>query len=76
MNAAFNSGTKLHVRGKGEFRCFRFCTYVPDKQFATAGAKKHHGIKYPKKPDEMNPVFQNDLRNTTFHNDQSNNRFN
>ena len=69
INAAFNSGTKLHVRGKGEFRCFRSRTYVPDKRFATAGRKKHHGIKHPKRPDEMNPAFQSDLRNTTFHND-------
>eukprot|EP00957_Ditylum_brightwellii_P146403 11147323-Ditylum_brightwellii.AAC.1 len=32
MSTAFNSGTKLHVRGKGEFRCFRSRTYVPDKR--------------------------------------------
>eukprot|EP00957_Ditylum_brightwellii_P107726 8219030-Ditylum_brightwellii.AAC.1 len=36
MNAAFNSGIKLHVRGKGEFQCFRSRTYVPDKRFVSA----------------------------------------
>eukprot|EP00957_Ditylum_brightwellii_P134985 10292137-Ditylum_brightwellii.AAC.1 len=76
MSAAFTSGTTFHVRGKGEFWCFRSHTYVPDKQLICAGGKKHHGIKHAKKLDEMNPVFQSDLRNTTFHNDQSNNRFN
>eukprot|EP00957_Ditylum_brightwellii_P015936 1200112-Ditylum_brightwellii.AAC.1 len=69
MNAAFNSGSKLHVRGKVEFRCFRSHAYVPDKQFVTAGTKKHNGIKHTKKPDEMNPAFQSGLRNTKLHND-------
>eukprot|EP00957_Ditylum_brightwellii_P150978 11496161-Ditylum_brightwellii.AAC.1 len=76
MNAAFNSGIKLHVRGKGEFRCFRSQIYVPDKQLVSDGGKKHHGNKHAKKPDEIYPAFQSDLGNTTFHNDQSNNKFN
>eukprot|EP00957_Ditylum_brightwellii_P204867 15341131-Ditylum_brightwellii.AAC.1 len=32
MNAALNSGTKIHVRGKGEFLCFTSRIYVSDKQ--------------------------------------------
>eukprot|EP00957_Ditylum_brightwellii_P054222 4106476-Ditylum_brightwellii.AAC.1 len=61
MNAAFNSGTKLHVRGKRKFWCFTSQIYVPDKQLISAGGKKHCGIKHTKKPDEMNPAFQSDL---------------
>ena len=37
---------------------------------------KNHGIKHSKEPNEMNPMLQKDLRNTMFHNDSSNNRFN
>eukprot|EP00957_Ditylum_brightwellii_P033367 2527645-Ditylum_brightwellii.AAC.1 len=69
MSAAFTSGTKFHVRGKGEFWYFRSHTYVPDKRLGGAGGKKHHGIKHTKKPDKMNPAFQSDLQNTTFNND-------
>jgi hypothetical protein len=61
MSAAFTSGTKLHMRGRGKLWCFRFQIYGPNKQLVSAGGKKHHGIKHAKKPDEMNPAFQSDL---------------
>eukprot|EP00957_Ditylum_brightwellii_P203276 15333989-Ditylum_brightwellii.AAC.1 len=56
-NAALNCGTKLHIYGKGQLRCYRHGQYAQDK--CNTGS---HGAKYPKEVDEMNPMFQKGIR--------------
>eukprot|EP00957_Ditylum_brightwellii_P128808 9825638-Ditylum_brightwellii.AAC.1 len=68
--------TMLHLWDKGQFRCHCSKKSVQDKYSANVDEGKHHGVNHAKEVDEMNPPFQRNIRNTSFHHDRTNNRNN
>eukprot|EP00957_Ditylum_brightwellii_P072500 5509490-Ditylum_brightwellii.AAC.1 len=41
FNAVLKCCTKLHIHGKGQFSCYRYRQYVPDKQKSGSRGAKH-----------------------------------